>query len=226
MRKFILVFLCIVSITGAFAQTYKSPLKLTIPRMNGPEVIAIQERLIELGFSQIGPADGLFGPLTKNAVSDFQRFFGFDETGIVDSAIWKMLFQDSTKLAEIWSAIKESNQILASKHTKSSHDITSRSAEGGDVDQYFSGKRLDIEEFAFYGELGKVEYKVIHLTIGFVVLEKEYQYPKQFDIEHATIANTAYYSVGKTTVKVKNGKIEAIKIEDLPIHDLIGKTGP
>lgn len=81
-----------------------------------------------------------------------------------------------------------------------------------------------IEDFAFYGELGKRLYQVIHLAGGFVVLEKSYQYPEPFDIEHATIANTAHYFVGNIAVKLVNGRIENDAVKSLPFYDLIGKT--
>jgi len=225
MRKTFAIIFSMVAIGFSFAQTYKTPLKLTSPRISGPEVLAVQNRLVELGFSRLGSADGWFGPLTKDAISSFQQFYGFKETGIVDSLIWSILFVDTRRQAEIESVIKESNAILVSRHTKVSHDIMDRSTEGGSVDQYFSNNKIAIEDFTFYGEMGRVESKVIHVTGGIVVLKKEYQYPQPFDLDHATVEHTAYYFLGKTSIKVTSGKIENSEIESLPIYDLIGKTG-
>lgn len=51
----------------------------------GNEVAKIQQRLIELGFLQ-GKADGIFGPLTKNAVISFQNANNLIQDGIVGPA--------------------------------------------------------------------------------------------------------------------------------------------
>lgn len=48
----------------------------------GPEVAALQEALLELSFA-IGAADGIFGPLTDEAVRGFQLVVGLDVDGIV-----------------------------------------------------------------------------------------------------------------------------------------------
>lgn len=221
MRKILLLVLFVASINSTFSQTYKGSLKLSSPRTNGPEVLAVQQRLLDLGFSKVGDADGWFGPLTKDEVSNFQRFYGFNETGIVDSVLWNSLFNESKKQTEIESAIREANTKIHSKLTKSSHDIMDRSTEGGNVVQYLSFDKIAIEEFRFFGEMGKVEYKVIHVADGLVVLEKDYQYPEPFDIDHATIANTAYYFLAKISAKITTGKIENSEMESLSIHDLI-----
>ena len=51
------------------------------PFMKGPDVRALQERLVELGF-EMNP-DGEFGPMTDVAVTEFQRQQGFEADGIV-----------------------------------------------------------------------------------------------------------------------------------------------
>jgi len=225
MKKIIVVMIWLLAIDSTFAQTYKTPLRLATPRISGPEVLAVQTRLIELGFSKVGSADGWFGPLTKEGVSSFQWFLGFNQTGEVDSRVWDTLFSGSMGQSDIDSAIREANTILGLSHTKKSHDIMERSTEGGMVDQYFSNGKIAIEDFWFFGELGKVEYKVIHLANGLVVLEKEYQYPEPFDLAHAEVTNSAFYFLGKTSVKAISGKLEKSETKDLSIYELIGKTG-
>lgn len=58
-------------------------LMLERPMMRGPDVHALQERLVELGFEMI--PDGQFGPLTDSAVTVFQERNGLEPDGIVGS---------------------------------------------------------------------------------------------------------------------------------------------
>lgn len=131
MKKCTVAALVLLMAGGAFAQVYKAPLKLVSPRMNGPEVLAVQTRLLELGFSKVGSADGWFGPLTKDAAADFQRFLGLGDTGVVDRPTWDALLTDSKKQGEIESAIKEANAVLALDVVKKSQDIMDRTRKAG-----------------------------------------------------------------------------------------------
>jgi len=51
--------------------------------MNGPSIRQVQERLNVLGVSPALVADGIFGPLTEQAVMTFQRSQGITVNGIV-----------------------------------------------------------------------------------------------------------------------------------------------
>ena len=58
----------------------------------GPGVYIIQQYLAYIasvleGILPLDP-DGVFGPLTEQAVRDFQEFFGIDVTGVVDQYTW------------------------------------------------------------------------------------------------------------------------------------------
>ena len=65
----------------------------------GEAVIAIQNRLNELGYS-VGKADGDYGNKTKTAVEDFQRANELDVTGIVDQSTHDALFSENAIPAE------------------------------------------------------------------------------------------------------------------------------
>jgi len=54
------------------------------PRDSGDEVVALQERLSDLGFAP-GPADGDYGGRTVRAVKAFQDLVGLSQTGWADS---------------------------------------------------------------------------------------------------------------------------------------------
>lgn len=56
----------------------------------GSQVRTLQTRL-ELTGHDPGPIDGIFGPKTLAAVSDFQLAMGLESTGVVDEKTWKLL---------------------------------------------------------------------------------------------------------------------------------------
>lgn len=60
-------------------------LYLRMPFMRGDDVLALQRLLNELGFDS-GPEDGIFGPLTDTALTDFQRNAGINVDGILGEA--------------------------------------------------------------------------------------------------------------------------------------------
>ena len=59
----------------------------------GDDVLRLQERLTELGFS-IGKPDGSFGRRTEDAIKGFQGIIGRPVDGIVWPGIWEILFPD------------------------------------------------------------------------------------------------------------------------------------
>lgn len=56
----------------------------------GPAVVTLQNRLLAAGFNP-GPVDGVFGPLTHNAVLAFQRSRNLVQDGIVGPRTWAAL---------------------------------------------------------------------------------------------------------------------------------------
>ena len=50
--------------------------------LRGDDVLAVQARLVELGFNP-GNADGVYGPLTTAAITAFQGSRGIEADGIV-----------------------------------------------------------------------------------------------------------------------------------------------
>ena len=51
--------------------------------------MTLQADLAELGYAQVGPADGLFGPRTQQALEAFQAQHGFSATGVTSAAVWQ-----------------------------------------------------------------------------------------------------------------------------------------
>ncbi|MFD2169082.1 L,D-transpeptidase family protein [Tumebacillus lipolyticus] len=65
-------------------------LRLVSPYMSGPDVQALQERLVELGLMYNAP-DGVFGPLTLDAVRRFQEMQALQQDGVVGPQTWSAL---------------------------------------------------------------------------------------------------------------------------------------
>ena len=63
---------------------------------SGPDVVALQEALIELGYLS-GKADGKFGPGTEKAVIAFQQRNEYPATGIMDANIQAYLYTGKPK---------------------------------------------------------------------------------------------------------------------------------
>ena len=63
-----------------------SPMVGLAPGATGTNVKALQERLIALGIAVRGGADGVYGPVTANALKTFQTSQGLAATGAVDEA--------------------------------------------------------------------------------------------------------------------------------------------
>ncbi len=68
-------------------------LKLTRPLLHGDDVRQVQERLLELGYHQVGRADGIFGADTDRGLRLFQRDRRLGVDGIVGENTWAALFE-------------------------------------------------------------------------------------------------------------------------------------
>jgi len=75
-----------------FGQNFSRVLELNTRRMNGPDVEALQKRLLSFGFAGVGEADGYYGPKTEETIKTIQKFAGFEENGKVDRALWNFIF--------------------------------------------------------------------------------------------------------------------------------------
>ncbi|HHW02085.1 MAG TPA: peptidoglycan-binding protein [Thermoanaerobacterales bacterium] len=58
--------------------------------MRGDDVRELQSKLQSLGYN-VGPIDGIFGPLTEKAVKQFQKDNGLKVDGIVGPQTYDML---------------------------------------------------------------------------------------------------------------------------------------
>jgi hypothetical protein len=86
------------SLTPSLTPTlvFQRDLYLTQPEnMQGEDVLTLQQRLIALGYTEVGTPDGIFGKMSDNAVRLFQQNNGLEVDGYVGPITWKTLFSES-----------------------------------------------------------------------------------------------------------------------------------
>lgn len=59
---------------------------------SGSQVLKLQNKLYEIGYTTVGSHDGIFGQNTRNAVISFQHDRGLVEDGIVGNDTWNAIF--------------------------------------------------------------------------------------------------------------------------------------
>jgi peptidoglycan hydrolase-like protein with peptidoglycan-binding domain len=67
-------------------------LSLQSPPLEGDDVRAAQQRLLDLGYTQVGQVDGIFGTNTAQAVRAFQTAQGLAVDGVIGPQTWAALF--------------------------------------------------------------------------------------------------------------------------------------
>lgn len=72
------------------------PLAGSRPNRSGPTVVAIQNRLNELGF-WTEDQDGKYGPVVTQAVMAAQKYYGLPATGVADQATMNVLSAQTTR---------------------------------------------------------------------------------------------------------------------------------
>ena len=83
---------------GSNAPAFNRVLRLSTPRMNGADVRALQNRLMDVSGTARGQGgDGWYGPVTAANVTLFQAANGLRGSGVLDQATWTRLFSNGAR---------------------------------------------------------------------------------------------------------------------------------
>ena len=139
-------------VPSIFSEALNRDIELKNPiRMNGEDILNLQKRLLFIGFSEIGEADGYFGPLTEGVIKDIQAFSGFEPNGKVNETLWDYIFSE-----EKYDYLKAISTILAySPKQLLREDFFGVNLLGQNVsvaiysalDLYSPGRRVEIVEY-------------------------------------------------------------------------------
>ena len=197
--------LFLVAAGGMYGQEFSRDLFLAQTRLNGKDVLALQRKLLALGFTVVGEADGWFGPNTETAVKKMEGWLGFPADGKVTKPVWKALFSPWLE-ARYFSLLREANAIRTDKLRKVEKELMERAPEGGEAEVYLSGEDPVCAVIRLYGEMSQVRYDVYRFEDdSYLVLETWARYPETFDLEHATYEYTGYFNSRAASYRVKNG---------------------
>jgi peptidoglycan hydrolase-like protein with peptidoglycan-binding domain len=89
------------------APVFARVLQLQLPYDRGLDVVALQNRLVQLG-ARTGAPDGVYGPVTAAAMRSWQAQQGLPATGTCDEECWKRLFPAASD-----AAVDRLTQIVA-----------------------------------------------------------------------------------------------------------------
>jgi len=217
----ILVFLFLIIVT-IHSQITSRVIELKDPRMNGNDLYQLQKMLVSYGFN-LGETDGWFGPKTKEAVIQFQEYFGLEQNGKVDKLTWNLIFNtvtndlDKTKQIETYlDSIKYINTFKESNYDKIEVELYGYSTEGGVARIYKKKNAIYCIQEQIFGERGQYRENIYFLKDRLVIVKRQsLHYPQQFDLEHASIETNYYYDIaGREKYEIINGEFIESK-EDL-----------
>ena len=147
MKKILcLAFILLLGVMG-FSQEFTRELKLQDKRMNGQDVKLLQEKLLSFGFSEVGGADGWFGPKTEEAVKKCQLCFGFKPDGVVKKDFFTVVHKTDTLTDALKNAIKRANAV----NVKLKHLSTAECETGRDDSVKFYYKYNKIQKVEVHG---------------------------------------------------------------------------
>ncbi|MCX7655736.1 MAG: peptidoglycan-binding protein [Treponemataceae bacterium] len=189
------------------AQELRRDLFLAKTRMNGEDVRQLQNKLLALGFKEVGSADGWFGPNTDKGVRAYQEFIGCVPDGKVTKNVWAFLFSKDPRTKDIEEAIGAARRLTLEGLIKQEQSLEGVSTEGGTLVRYTKDSRPIYTEVAILGEMGKVIYKIYHVSSGHIIVEDRYTYPEPFAADQATRLLETHYVIRNVSVTLTKGTI-------------------
>lgn len=218
---FLVFFLLIVSV---FAQNVsdKRTLYVKNPRVYGDDVFYIQNKLIEMGFTEIGKPDGYYTPKTEEAVKMFQLMAGFTPNGHVTEEIY--VFFNARNAQGIMNMIASYNEKKDAKKVLKKTDYKIPNYPEGQNFTVYGMKKdpsfcsVYIEHNYYVAEMDV--FKVSESTYMLVCYESYPDLPdganlwEHYSYEHIT-GITVYYLINDRLFISKNGQFESSDDENL-----------
>jgi hypothetical protein len=77
--------------------SFERNIDITTPKMNGSDIMTLQEQLIKLGFTGVGEIDGYYGTNTGGEIYFIKEFLGHDTSlkYLVDEVLWRFIFDNA-----------------------------------------------------------------------------------------------------------------------------------
>jgi len=218
----VLAFLLCALAIPCISQDFKRTLELSSPRMNGSDVKEVQKRLLNLGFSEIGEADGWYGPLTKGVVERLQIFLGFSPDGKVDSRLWDSIFKKADSIVvDYLSALANLNMVNHKSLPQRLVQVPSElSGPGGAQIVYYEGKSgLKLAVHTGYGDIGYVESSLYFIDRQIYVLVRKSYY--NMDPQNPLMDYQTFFCRSNGSFELKEGKAFTVEYSSLVTIKLI-----
>lgn len=202
-----LITLLVVFTATLSAQTFTREIKVTKPRMNGADVSELQRTLLSLGFDDVGEVDGYFGPMSSNALQQYQGLAGFEQTGIFTKANFDFLYNKSSLNLQFNLALQKFNLVTKCKTYEEDSvflkDPFYQSSEGAGMVFYKDGKTTVYAYTNICGSMGNFTAYFIPLGSGdYLYIEQTNEY----DIPMGNVISSTY-----ETYLCSNGKLYKVK---------------
>jgi hypothetical protein len=228
--RFLFVLLVIAIFNGQhlFAQQFSRTLEVKSPRMNGADVLDLQTHLLNLGFIELGNADGYYGPKTEEVIKLLQSFLGFTKNGKVDKIFWELLFnRNMTALLKNINTVTMYSPVVHLQRfpnwdvlTVESHSV--QASEGGDLSLYRIKDEIKIIQLSVFGSMGNGGYTAYILNKQyFFVLTHSVLYKEHMGLGGiASEEDNTYVKDGNAVYQIVNGKL--ITADDIgEVNDVI-----
>jgi hypothetical protein len=209
MRQYLLLIILFCS-SFLFSNDFSREIKLTDPRMNGEDVLAVQKALLGLRFYEVEIIDGWFGPKTEAAVKRFQKFYGFVQNGIVNEDVWNALFTKNGIYDQYILYVRSANDLVYGMHTYSTKLTSNNIEQHLKILEYESkwDKSILYCEVDNYLQTEQIHYEIFPSKSHYLIIkiENSNNYPEK-------VENTVFFSIGDQAYQMLEEKAKDIDFD-------------
>jgi peptidoglycan hydrolase-like protein with peptidoglycan-binding domain len=196
--------------------------------MNGTDIIKLQEKLLSLGFYELGEADGYYGTITEGVIKNIQTFSGFTINGKVDKILWDYIFTETNN-----QFLKDISTVLSYNTIKLEKSENIFNPEGLDFNimafVYYSFDDKNVKIVQYH----RRDYSTKLSRIYYLINEKKYFVKEEFSDEEsfnysklegveATIVNRMLLFENNIQYEIRNGiKVISDTTYLFPINEII-----